>query len=122
MLKLLSNIRNCKYIANSLFTTTKYSCIKNHSFKKVNITLFASQNVCYTTEPTITQQTQENDPDRETKLQMLKLEVDVYCQEGRKAPSLESMKDHHWDHVLSLNSRFVLLVSLMIRSYCFYYL
>lgn len=109
MFKLFSNISSCKYITNSLLATSKYSYINKQPLKNVNITLFpssSSQNVCFTTEATtITPQTQENDPDRETKLKILKLEVDVYCQEGRKAPSLESMKDQHWDHVLALNSR-----------------
>lgn len=107
MLKLISNIRNYKCIANSLFATSKYSCYTNKQpFKNINITSIASQNVyCYSTEPTKIPEKQENDPDNEKKLQILKLEVDVYCQEGRKAPSLESMKDHHWEHVLSLNSR-----------------
>lgn len=108
MLKLLSNIRSCKYIANNLFATSKYSCYLNKQpLKNINITLIASQNVCcyYSTEPTNLPEKQENDEDNEKRLQILKLEVDVYCQEGRKAPSLESMKDHHWEHVLSLNSR-----------------
>lgn len=106
MLKLISNIRSCKYIANSFFASSKYNCyIKKQPLKNINITLFASQNVFYTTDSTNVPQKQENDPDKEMKLQILKLEVDVYCQEGRKAPSLESMKDHHWEHVLSLNSR-----------------
>lgn len=104
MLKLISNIRSCKFIANSLFATSKYNCYINKPFlKNINIT---SQNVCcYSTEPINILEKQESDQDNEKKLQILKLEVDVYCQEGRKAPSLESMKDHHWEYVLSLKSR-----------------
>lgn len=43
--------------------------------------------------------------DREKKLKILALEIDVLRQEGRKAPDTELLKESHWEHLLSLESR-----------------
>lgn len=41
----------------------------------------------------------------ERKLKILKLEVSVLRQEGRKVPDPDSLSQFHWDHLLTLNSK-----------------
>lgn len=47
----------------------------------------------------------QNDPERERKLKVLMLEVDVFRQEGRKAPDPEKLTSDHWNHLLTLKTR-----------------
>lgn len=51
------------------------------------------------------QQTSVSADDLDRKLKILKLEVSVLRQEGRKVPDPELMKPAHWDHLLQLSSR-----------------
>ncbi|KAM7343283.1 tRNA methyltransferase roswell [Cochliomyia hominivorax] len=39
------------------------------------------------------------------RLKVLQLEVDIANQEGRRVPSLDFFKDHHWEHILTLPSK-----------------
>ena len=43
--------------------------------------------------------------DRERKLKILALEIDVLRQEGKRAPDPNFLKKDHWDYMLALNSR-----------------
>jgi ribonuclease P protein 1 len=43
--------------------------------------------------------------DREKKLKILELEIDVLRQEGRKAPDPAGMKPQNWEHLLNLETR-----------------
>ncbi|XP_037805963.1 mitochondrial ribonuclease P protein 1 homolog [Lucilia sericata] len=43
--------------------------------------------------------------EKKKRLKVLQLEVDIANQEGRRVPSLEFFKDHHWEHVLTLSSK-----------------
>ncbi|XP_023291858.2 mitochondrial ribonuclease P protein 1 homolog [Lucilia cuprina] len=43
--------------------------------------------------------------EKKKRLKVLQLEVDIANQEGRRVPSLEFLKDHHWEHVLTLSSK-----------------
>lgn len=43
--------------------------------------------------------------EKERRLKVLKLEVDIANQEGRRVPTIEFFKDHHWEHVLTLPSK-----------------
>lgn len=47
----------------------------------------------------------EEQKEREKKLKILALEVDVLRQEGRKAPDPALLKPQHWEYLLGLNSR-----------------
>lgn len=43
--------------------------------------------------------------DEDRKLKILKLEVSVLRQEGRKVPNPDLMKPAHWDHLMQLNTK-----------------
>lgn len=58
-----------------------------------------------TTDEQQQQQTSVSADDLDRKLKILKLEVSVLRQEGRKVPDPELMKPAHWDHLLQLSSR-----------------
>uniref|UniRef100_A0A7G3AR47 RNA (guanine-9-)-methyltransferase domain-containing protein 1 n=1 Tax=Lutzomyia longipalpis TaxID=7200 RepID=A0A7G3AR47_LUTLO len=47
---------------------------------------------------------EENDPEKERKLKVLMLEMDVARQEGRRAPDPSKMKEEHWNHLLELKT------------------
>lgn len=47
----------------------------------------------------------KDDPTLENKLRVIMLEIEVMRQDGRKAPEDENIKQHHWEHILSLPSR-----------------
>ncbi|XP_037949145.1 mitochondrial ribonuclease P protein 1 homolog [Teleopsis dalmanni] len=46
-----------------------------------------------------------SDEERERRLKVLKLEVDIANQEGRRVPSLEFFEDKHWEHILTLPTK-----------------
>ncbi|XP_059620546.1 mitochondrial ribonuclease P protein 1 homolog [Phlebotomus argentipes] len=46
-----------------------------------------------------------DDPETERMLKVLRLEVDVFRQEGRKAPDPELLKEEHWNHLLTLKTK-----------------
>lgn len=46
-----------------------------------------------------------NPEEKERRLKVLQLEVDIANQEGRRVPSLDFFKDHHWENVLTLPSK-----------------
>lgn len=43
--------------------------------------------------------------DKDRRLKVLQLEVDIASQEGRRVPALDFFNDHHWEHVLSLPTK-----------------
>lgn len=43
--------------------------------------------------------------EKEKRLKVLQLEVDMANQEGRRVPSLDFFNDDHWEHVLALPSK-----------------
>ncbi|XP_061390216.1 mitochondrial ribonuclease P protein 1 homolog [Musca vetustissima] len=43
--------------------------------------------------------------ERERRLKVLQLEVDIANQEGRRVPSLDFFNDEHWEHVLTLPTK-----------------
>lgn len=47
------------------------------------------------------------DLDKEKRLKILMLEVDVLRQEGRKAPNPDLVKPDQWEHLLTLKSTYV---------------
>lgn len=47
----------------------------------------------------------ETKEDREKRLKVLQLEVDIAHQEGRRVPALSFLQDHHWEHVLTLPTK-----------------
>ncbi|KAH8297427.1 hypothetical protein KR044_011710, partial [Drosophila immigrans] len=47
----------------------------------------------------------ESKEEREKRLKVLQLEVDIAHQEGRRVPALEFFQEHHWAHVLSLPTK-----------------
>lgn len=50
---------------------------------------------------------QHGDLDKEKRLKILMLEVDVLRQEGRKAPNPDLVKPDQWEHLLTLKSTYV---------------
>lgn len=56
----------------------------------------------------------QRDPELEKKLKMLVLEVDVFRQEGKRAPDPTTLTDEKWQHLLSLGTR-----SARMRYYAF---
>lgn len=51
------------------------------------------------------QELELSDEEKNRRLKVLQLEVDIANQEGRRVPSLDFFKDHHWEHVLTLPSK-----------------
>ncbi|XP_034478230.1 mitochondrial ribonuclease P protein 1 homolog [Drosophila innubila] len=47
----------------------------------------------------------ETKEERDKRLKVLQLEVDIAHQEGRRVPAVEFFQDHHWTHVLTLPSK-----------------
>ncbi|KAH8372015.1 hypothetical protein KR093_009735 [Drosophila rubida] len=47
----------------------------------------------------------ETKEEREKRLKVLQLEVDIAHQEGRRVPALEFFQEHHWAHVLTLPTK-----------------
>ncbi|CAO1432244.1 unnamed protein product [Diamesa hyperborea] len=45
------------------------------------------------------------DVDKDKKIKILTLEIDVLRQEGRKAPDVTSLKPQHWEQILALETR-----------------
>uniref|UniRef100_A0A1B0G1G9 RNA (guanine-9-)-methyltransferase domain-containing protein 1 n=1 Tax=Glossina morsitans morsitans TaxID=37546 RepID=A0A1B0G1G9_GLOMM len=43
--------------------------------------------------------------ERERRLKVLQLEAEVARQEGKRVPTLDSLKDHHWDQIIAMPSR-----------------
>uniref|UniRef100_A0A1B0AFT8 SAM-dependent MTase TRM10-type domain-containing protein n=1 Tax=Glossina pallidipes TaxID=7398 RepID=A0A1B0AFT8_GLOPL len=43
--------------------------------------------------------------ERERRLKVLQLEAEVARQEGKRVPTLHSLKDHHWDQIIAMPSR-----------------
>lgn len=56
----------------------------------------------------------ETKEEREKRLKVLQLEVDIAHQEGRRVPALDFFQEHHWTHVLTLPSK-----SARIKYYAF---
>lgn len=46
-----------------------------------------------------------SDTEKDKRFKVLQLEVDIANQEGRRVPSLDFFKEHHWEHVLTLSSK-----------------
>lgn len=49
--------------------------------------------------------TELSEEEKDKRLRVLQLEVDIANQEGRRVPSLDFFKDHHWEHILTLPSK-----------------
>lgn len=45
------------------------------------------------------------DAEEERRYKVLQLEVSIASQEGKRVPSLEFLKNHHWAHILSLPTK-----------------